>query len=73
MLVGAPLGLRPNRSSSSIGLGLSILIIFVYYVAMFTFMALGQSGHLPPVLAAWMPNILGATLGLGLIARAARS
>lgn len=73
MLVGAPLGLRPHRSSSSLGLGLSILIIFVYYLAMFTFMALGQTGHLPPVLAAWMPNILGAALGLGLIARAAHS
>lgn len=73
MLVGAPLGLRPNRSSSGIGLGLSILIIFVYYLAMFTFMALGQTGHLPPVVAAWMPNVLGAAVGIGLIARAARS
>lgn len=73
MLVGAPLGLRPNRSSSSLGLGLSILIIFVYYLAMFVFMALGQSGHLDPGLAAWMPNALGAAVGLGLIARAARS
>lgn len=72
MLVGAPLGLRPNRSSSSLGLGLSILIIFGYYLAMFTFMAMGQTGAMPPVLAAWMPNILGGAMGAGLIALAAR-
>lgn len=72
MLVGAPLGLRPNRSSSSLGLGLSILIIFIYYLAMFTFMALGQTGVLSPLVAAWMPNLLGAGVGIGLIWRASR-
>lgn len=72
MLIGAPLGLRPNRSSSSLGLGLSILIIFVYYVAMFIFMAMGQTGYLPPALAAWMPNLLATSIGIGLIARAAK-
>jgi len=73
MMVGAPLGLRPNRSSSSIGLGLSILIIFVYYIIMFIFMAMGQAGHLVPWLAAWMPNLIGAAVGGALIAQKARS
>lgn len=73
MMIGAPLGLRPNRSSSSIGLGLSILIIFVYYLIMFMFMAMGQAGHLAPWLAAWMPNLIGAAVGAGLIAQKARS
>lgn len=71
-LVGVPLGLRPNRSSSSLGLGLSILVIFIYYVTMFVFMALGQSGYLPPVLSAWLPNVLTALIGCLLIYRAAK-
>ena len=71
-LVGASLGLRPHRASSSIGLGLSILIIFVYYIAMFLFMALGQSGHLAPILAAWFPNLMTGAVGLGLLIKAAR-
>ncbi|HBN08471.1 MAG TPA: hypothetical protein DD435_07430 [Cyanobacteria bacterium UBA8530] len=71
-LVGAPLGLRPNRSSGSLGLGLSILIIFVYYVAMFVFMAFGQSGFLSPAFSAWLPNVLTAFIGCLLIYRAAK-
>jgi len=73
VLIGAPLGLKPQRSSSSLGLGLSILIIFVYYLVMFISMALGQTGNLPPWLAGWLPNLLGSSIGLGLILRASRS
>lgn len=72
-LVGAPLGLRNNRSSNSLGLGLSILILFVYYLGMFVFTAMGQTGALPSVLAAWMPNILAGGLGLGFLWKAAMS
>jgi lipopolysaccharide export system permease protein len=73
VLIGAPLGLKPQRSSSSLGLGLSILIIFVYYLVMFISMALGQTGTLPPWLAGWLPNTIGASIGLGLIWRAAKT
>jgi lipopolysaccharide export system permease protein len=61
-LLGAPLGLSPQRSSSSIGLGLSVLIIFFYYFLLFVCMMLGIR-VLPPLLAAWIPNI--ATGGVG--------
>jgi lipopolysaccharide export system permease protein len=71
-LVGASLGLRPHRSSNALGLGLSILIIFAYYVAMFVSMALGQSGNLDPVWAAWMPNVIAGTAGGYLLWRASR-
>ncbi len=72
-LVGTPLGLRSHRSSNSLGLGLSVLIIFVYYVAMFIFTAMGQTGAIPPPVAAWMPNILTGGMGLLLLLRASRS
>lgn len=71
-LVGAPLGLQPNRQSSSIGFGISIIIIFIYYAGMTTFSAFGQSGILPPLLAAWMPNLAGIAVGAYLIRKAAR-
>ncbi len=71
-LVGAPLGLRPQRTSSSIGLGLSVLIIFAYYVFSFVMQAMGQIGALGPVVAAWLPNILGVGVGIGLLYRANR-
>lgn len=62
-LIGSPLGLSRNRSSSSIGLGLSILIVFVYYIVMTWALTLGQSGKIPPVLAAWLPDIVGLIIG----------
>ena len=71
-LVGAPMGLKPNRSSSGIGLGVSILVIFVYYILMFVFMAMGQVGAVPPVLGAWLPNLVAGGIGLGLMVRQAR-
>lgn len=72
-LVGAPLGLRPQRTSSSIGLGLSVLIIFGYYLAMFISQAMGQVGALGPAVAAWLPNAIGCTIGGLLVYRASQA
>ncbi len=69
-LVGAPLGLKPNRSGSSIGLGLSIVIIFIYYTLMTVGGALGQSGKLAPWLGSWIQNIAFTIVGLGLLYKA---
>lgn len=71
-MIGSPLGLQPHRSSSSIGLGLSIIIIFMYYIVMTVFSALGQGGAVNPMLAAWIPNLAGIIAGIILIRKAAR-
>lgn len=65
-LVGAPLGLQKQRSSSSIGFGLSVLIIFIYYGVMTFTGALGKGGALPPLVAAIIPDTLGVIAGLWL-------
>lgn len=64
VLLGAPMGIRPQRSSSSVGLGISILVIFLYYVLLSVGMWFGLMGVVPPVLAAWLPNILIGVYGL---------
>lgn len=71
-LIGTPLGLSPNRSSSSIGLGLSIIIIFMYYTVLTVSGALGQGGAIPPLVAAWLPNIAGTLVGIYLVYKASR-
>ncbi|MGM0470918.1 MAG: LptF/LptG family permease [Bacillota bacterium] len=71
-LIGAPLGLKPNRSGASIGLGLSIIIIFIYYILMTIGSTLGQTGTLPPMIGAWLQNIIFAIVGAGLIIKMAR-
>jgi len=71
-LIGTPLGLQPHRSSSSIGLGLSIIIIFVYYAIMTVTNALGQGAAIPPFWAAWLPNFIGIVVGAYLVRKSSK-
>ncbi len=71
-LIAVPLGLQPNRTSSSIGFGLSVVIILVYYTVMTISTTLGKGGSIPPVVGAWMPNVLGTMIGVYLMHKAAR-
>lgn len=72
-LLGAPLGLSPRRASSSIGLGLSIIVIFVYYVLIFTSFAFGELEWISPFLSAWLPNIVTGGLGFYILKQAANA
>lgn len=68
-LMAAPLGMRSHRGSSSIGMGIAILIGFAYYVVWHYLSVVAQQGHLTPFWAAWLPNIVTAAVGVGLIGR----
>lgn len=72
VLVGAAVGSRPQRSSSSIGLGLSVIIVFCYYVIMSFCKSLGEAGFIPGVVAAWIPNAVFLVVGAYLVRRANR-
>ncbi len=56
-ILAVPLGLRPHRSGPSVGLGLTILVLVGYYILISITLTLGQSGRLPPIAAAWLPNL----------------
>lgn len=71
-IVGAALGSRPQRSGSSVGLGLSVIIVFVYYVIMSFTRSLGESAYLPPFIAAWTANAIFLIVGSYLCVRANR-
>ena len=68
-LIAAPLGFHPQRASSSIGLGLSVIIILFYYIIQGTLRVMGQ-GWLSPPVAAWLPNTILLFLGIWLNAKA---
>lgn len=71
-LIGTPLGLRPHRSSSAMGLGLAIVIIFAYWVFMHYMTILGNNGAISPAAAAFIPTLFGSGAGVALIFRAAK-
>lgn len=70
-LIGTPLGLRRLRGGAAVGLGLSILIIFCYYVLWHGLSVLGANGQLPPAVASWLANVIGLGVGGALVVRAA--
>ncbi len=63
-MIGAALGTQKLRTSSSIGLGISILVIFIYYAVMTFTTGLGKGGVIPPLLACILPNVLCLCIGL---------
>lgn len=62
-LVGSALGSRPNSNSKATSFGLCVAVVFIYYLLGFFISSLGLIGVLTPLVAAWIPNIIG--LGIG--------
>ena len=71
-LVGAPLGLQKQRGSSSIGFGISVIVIFIYYSIMTISNALGNGGRIPPYVAAFLPDVITGIAGIWLIYKKSR-
>jgi lipopolysaccharide export system permease protein len=69
-LIGTPLGLRRLRGGAAVGLGVSILIIFCYYVLWHGMSVLGENGQIAPWLSSWSANIVGLGVGAWLVVRA---
>lgn len=57
-IIGTSFGLTNSRGGAFIGFGVSIITIFVYYVMMSVFTALGKSGIIEPNLSAWLQNLI---------------
>jgi lipopolysaccharide export system permease protein len=73
ILIAIPFGLRSIRSSgsASLGFGLSLAIVFVYYVVMTICSFAAQALITLAALWAWLPNILFTAIGLSRLRRAA--
>lgn len=71
-LMGAALGTRPQRTSRTTGFGISVLVVFFYYLLMSIGDALGLTGAITPWMAAWLPTGAGMTFGLLMLLRIAK-
>ncbi|MGQ9486399.1 MAG: LptF/LptG family permease [Armatimonadota bacterium] len=70
--VGAPLGIRRQRSTAAAGFALSIFIIFLYWAMAQYLFILGRGGRLSPLLASFLPDILGLAAGVIILWRRGR-
>ncbi|MDD2716432.1 MAG: LptF/LptG family permease [Candidatus Wallbacteria bacterium] len=69
-LAGAALGAYFKRSGLMVGLGLSIVIIFFYYVVLSVTRSYGLSGRMNPFMAAWSANLIFAAIAVYFVKRA---
>jgi len=73
VLIAIPFGLRAARNggSTSVGFGLAVLIVFVYYIVLTIFSYISEANLGLAALWAWTPNILFTVFGITRLRRAA--
>ncbi len=69
-LFGAPLGITGSRSGPTWGVAVSLATTIIFLMAVQITKAVGAGGVVPPVLAAWAPNVMFGVSGLALFVRA---
>jgi LPS export ABC transporter permease LptG len=67
VLLGLPLSVRLRRGGVMFGLGLGLLLSFMYWGAIQTSRAFGTSHVISTALAAWLPNIVFGAFALILV------
>jgi lipopolysaccharide export system permease protein len=70
--LAAQIGRKGKSLGMALGIALSVLLLFVYYIMMSAFSALGKNDAINPYLAAWAPNIIMGTAGAILFWRVER-
>ncbi|MFH1996475.1 MAG: LPS export ABC transporter permease LptG [Candidatus Omnitrophota bacterium] len=67
ILVASPFALITTRGGVIVGISIGIALGLFYYGTIAVCLALGKSGVLPPVVAAWLSHVIFAILGIYLI------
>jgi lipopolysaccharide export system permease protein len=63
-LIGVSFGLRTGKAGVMIWVGASVPMGFLYWMLLYLGIQLGRGGAIPPLLAAWMPNLVFGTAGI---------
>jgi len=63
VIFGLALSIQKPRSSHALGIGLSIIVIFMYYILILFGKTLGYNNILPPMLSVWSVNFIFLSIG----------
>jgi lipopolysaccharide export system permease protein len=69
VLLGAPLATRTHRQETTLGIGISLGLVFCFYLFVIVAETLTRHPLLQPHLIVWLPVLLAAGLGVRLIRR----
>lgn len=64
--IAAPLGLI-SKTGKSVGLGLSFIVIFIYYILLSVSETIALKGMISPFIILWTPNVVLVIMGILLI------
>ena len=67
VFMAAPLGIGFSRRGILAGVAIAIVLVFSMNFLIHLFLALGEGDRISPLVAAWMPNVLFAAVGLYLL------
>jgi lipopolysaccharide export system permease protein len=62
-LIGISFAVKIDRSARLFNIGLGLLISFMYWVIFYISISLGHAGAVPPILAAWLGNLMFLCFG----------
>lgn len=63
-LIGSALGTNFTEIGRAKGFGICVIVVFVYYFLGFISGTLGIIGWFSPLIAAWLPNLIGLVIGI---------
>ena len=72
LLIALPISVVLRKGGIAIGLGLSIVLAFLFWGLIQSCRAYGVAGLLDPLVAAWFPNVLFGIIGLVLMLKVPR-
>jgi len=68
-LLAVPLGISTRSTKRAYGIGMGLVFFFLYYIMLSAGWVFGESGHYPPVIGMWLPNVVSTTIGAVLLFR----
>jgi LPS export ABC transporter permease LptF/LPS export ABC transporter permease LptG len=71
-LVGIPLGISTRKGGKSLGVMLSLLLFFVYYILMAFGLSFAKQGRVSPIVGLWLANTLFAVAGIIMLSNLGR-
>ena len=68
-IFAAPLAVSAPRTSGALGIGIGLGTTIMFLLLVQLSQGIGSTGLLPPLLAAWLPNIVFAVAGLAMMVK----
>lgn len=71
-MVAIPVGIMSGKGGKAVGFGISLAILFGFYMLLIVSLNIGEKGYVPSGLIMWLPDLATAAAGVFLLKKMAR-